>query len=119
MNRALLKNCSIVGYAVCTLDLPWTVHGLMLQWVIALQRCFDSFMWGGYMQNEPDVVVKVYTELMDLFRANKLPSIAYEHVFNGLDEAPAALEALGSRKSWGKVVVRPRRTSPSTASSKL
>jgi len=72
-------------------------------------------MWGGYMQNEPDVVVKVYAELMDLFRANKLPSIAYDHVFHGLEQTPAALEALGSRKSWGKVVVRPRRA----ASSKL
>ena len=66
-------------------------------------------MWGGYMQNEPEVLPKVYGELMDLLRQGKFKSVAYDHVYNGLEEAPAALEALGSRATWGKVVIRPRR----------
>jgi NADPH:quinone reductase len=66
-------------------------------------------MWGGYIQNEPHVLPMVYQELMALFKQGQFKSIAYEHVYEGLEAAPAALEALGARQTWGKVVVRPRR----------
>ena len=75
-------------------------------------------MWGGYIQNEPEVIPGVYRDLMELLRQGQLKSIAYDHVYNGLEEAPAALAALGSRATWGKVIVRPRRV-PAVTAAKL
>lgn len=77
VNRLLLKNCSVVGV-----------------------------MWGGYMMNEPEVIPGVFHALQDMLDKGMTP-VAYEPIFDGLEGAIPALQALNARKTYGKVVVRP------------
>ncbi|TGZ76618.1 NAD(P)-binding protein [Ascodesmis nigricans] len=79
VNRVLLKNCSIVG-----------LH------------------YGMYAKYEPHVVEEVWAGLFSLIAAGKFrPTIwsGGKDYKNGLADVGRALEALGSRKTWGKVVL--------------
>jgi len=77
MNRVLLKNVSIVG-----------LH------------------WGNYAQKEGETVSKVWDGIFDLVARGKFRGITFtDQVFEGLDNVPKALQALGGRETWGKVVV--------------
>lgn len=77
-NKMLLKNISVVG-----------LH------------------WGAYAINEPEMQVVVWDELFKLFDSGKVRGTNYtDKEYVGLDSVPAALEALGSRGTWGKVVAK-------------
>jgi NADPH2:quinone reductase len=76
-NRILLKNIAVTG-----------VH------------------WGAYAKNEPARVADVWADLQRLMEKKVLRSTNYEDKkYVGLDAVPEALEALGARATWGKVVV--------------
>jgi NADPH2:quinone reductase len=78
MNRVLLKNVSIVG-----------TH------------------WGMFSHNEPQTVEDVWENLFRLMDAGKFRGTVFtDKEFVGLESVPEALKALGSRGSWGKVVVK-------------
>lgn len=78
VNRILLKNVSVVG-----------LH------------------WGMYSVHEPEKVIEVWDGIFDLIKAGKYRGTCYsDEEFVGLERVPAALKALGSRQSWGKVVVK-------------
>ena len=61
--------------------------------------------WGAHLMHEPERVPEAFAALFDLYRAKKIAPVIYRDY--PLAEVPAALEALGSRGSYGKVVVRP------------
>ena len=64
-----------------------------------------GFYWGGYLKFRPDLVMKSIRELMEMHAIGKLhPHIS--HVLP-LDQAADALDLLRTRKSTGKVVVKP------------
>lgn len=76
-NRILLKNISLVG-----------IH------------------WGAYARFEPEKIPEVWTALHELMESKKVRATNYtDKAYNGLESVPAALEALGGRETWGKVVV--------------
>ena len=78
MNRILLKNVSVMG-----------LH------------------WGTYTTEEPETVEKVWDGVYRLIEEGKFKGTCYtDEEFVGLDRIPAALKALGERKSWGKVVAK-------------
>jgi NADPH2:quinone reductase len=78
MNKVLLKNISIVG-----------VH------------------WGAYVQNEPEAIDGVWDGLFALIKEKKFrPTVFLDKEFVGLESVKEALLALGSRGTWGKVVVK-------------
>ncbi|OMH82907.1 Quinone oxidoreductase-like protein 2 [Zancudomyces culisetae] len=77
-NRVLLKNVSIVG-----------VH------------------WGAYYLNEKETVPKVWEGIFDLISKGLLKPIVYQPVFNSLEQTNEALNTIASRKTFGKVVVKP------------
>lgn len=86
-NKFLLKNISLVG-----------IH------------------WGAYTKNEPATIATVWQGIMDLVKEGKLKGTEYsDEEFVGLDRVKDALLALGSRGTWGKVVVK----IPQEGSSKL
>lgn len=86
-NKFLLKNISLVG-----------IH------------------WGAYSRNEPATIATVWKGIMDLVRQGKMRGTEYtDEEFVGLDRVKDALVALGSRGTWGKVVVK----IPQDGSSKL
>ena len=76
-NRILLKNISVVG-----------LH------------------WGMYATKEKETVSKVWKGIFDLVNSGKFRGITYsDQQYQGLEAVPDALVALGSRATWGKVVV--------------
>ncbi|KAL4814554.1 hypothetical protein BDW67DRAFT_84364 [Aspergillus spinulosporus] len=78
LNRVLLKNVSIVG-----------LH------------------WGQYAKFETETVGAVWKGIFDLIAQGKFRGTAFnDESFVGLESVPRALQALGGRETWGKVVVR-------------
>lgn len=76
-NRILLKNISVMG-----------VH------------------WGAYAKFEPHTIADVWRDLFALMEKRKIrPTNFTDRRFRGLEAVPEALEALGKRETWGKVVV--------------
>lgn len=77
-NRILLKNISVVG-----------LH------------------WGAYTINEPEAIDVVWKGLFDLMESGKFKGTCFtDKEYVGLESVPAALQALGARDTWGKVVVK-------------
>lgn len=77
MNRVLLKNVSLVG-----------LH------------------WGMYTKAEPETIENVWKELFQLIKEGKFRGTVYtDQDFTGLEMVSEALDMLGRRESWGKVVV--------------
>jgi len=78
MNKVLLKNISLVG-----------LH------------------WGMYSVHEPEMVEKVWEGLFELMEGGKFRGTVFtDKEYVGLESVPDALRALGSRETWGKVVVK-------------
>lgn len=78
MNKVLLKNISLVG-----------IH------------------WGMYSTFEPESVVAVWEGITKLIAEGKFKGTEFtDKEFVGLEAVPEALKALGSRETWGKVVVQ-------------
>jgi len=78
MNKVLLKNISIVG-----------LH------------------WGAYAINEPEMIPVVWEGLFKLIEEGKYRGTVFsDEEFVGLESVPKALKSLGSRGTWGKVVVK-------------
>lgn len=78
LNRVLLKNVSIVG-----------IH------------------WGQYANFETETVPVVWNGIFDLIAEGKFRGTSFkDESFVGLESVPRALQALGSRDTWGKVVVK-------------
>ncbi|KAJ5484458.1 Polyketide synthase enoylreductase [Penicillium expansum] len=77
LNRVLLKNVSIVG-----------LH------------------WGQYAKFETETVGEVWQGIFDLVKQGKFKGTSFkDESFVGLESVPKALQALGGRETWGKVVV--------------
>lgn len=78
MNKVLLKNISLVG-----------IH------------------WGAYARFEPERIPEVWRGIGDLIAQGKFRGTVFaDREFVGLESLPDALVALGSRGTWGKVVVK-------------
>jgi len=61
--------------------------------------------WGAYFRNDPELVHRTHALLMKLFEQGAIDPLIHSEL--PLEEAPAALERLGSRGTWGRVVLRP------------
>ncbi len=62
--------------------------------------------WGGHAVKEPHKISKTMQALFDLYETGKIRPVIYRTY--PLEELPAALSALGSRRSHGKVIVTPK-----------
>src|SRR5438046_801620 len=61
--------------------------------------------WGAHAPHQPERIAATLAALLALYREGKVEPVVYRTYL--LEELPAALEALGSRQSYGKVVVAP------------
>jgi NADPH:quinone reductase len=61
--------------------------------------------WGAYAQNQPASIAEVFTALFALFEAGKIRPLVFREY--PLEDAGRALVDLGSRRTWGKVVLTP------------
>ncbi len=64
-----------------------------------------GFHWGAHVMHEPERISETFDALFALYREGRIAPVVYRSW--PLDQLPAALEALGSRQSHGKVVVTP------------
>ncbi|KAI5781843.1 hypothetical protein EDC01DRAFT_694001 [Geopyxis carbonaria] len=78
MNRVLLKNVSIVG----------------LHWGVYSKR-----------EDERETVAGVWRGLEEMMQKGTFKPTVFDGVYKGLESVGQALEDLGARKTWGKVVV--------------
>jgi NADPH2:quinone reductase len=61
--------------------------------------------WGGHVGAQPERVQATYDGLFELYAAGSIrPLVSARYA---LEDLPKALEALGSRGSWGKLVIEP------------
>jgi len=61
--------------------------------------------WGAYARHEPERVPETFAALLDLYEGGRIrPEIFRTYA---LEELPEALRELGSRRTWGKLVVTP------------
>ncbi len=61
--------------------------------------------WGAHAMYEPERIPEIFAALLALYREGKIEPVVFRRY--PLAELPAALEALGSRQSYGKVIVIP------------
>ena len=61
--------------------------------------------WGAHAMHEPARIGETFCALFGLYAKGAVEPVIYRRY--PLDELPAALEALGSRRTYGKVVVAP------------
>jgi NADPH2:quinone reductase len=61
--------------------------------------------WGAYAKFEPERIPETYRALFDLYAKGEIRPLIYREY--PLAEVSAALAALGSRQSWGKVILVP------------
>ncbi len=61
--------------------------------------------WGAYAIHEPERIQETFRALFALYAAGKIAPVIYDRF--ALEDLPAALEALGGRRSFGKLIVTP------------
>ncbi len=61
--------------------------------------------WGAHIANQPERVDATFRGLLDLYAEGRIRPVIYKTY--SLDEVPVALEALGSRRTYGKLIVAP------------
>jgi NADPH2:quinone reductase len=61
--------------------------------------------WGAHLEKEPERVRESFDALVELQAAGKIEPVVYKTY--GLGELPVALQALASRKTYGKLIVAP------------
>ncbi len=61
--------------------------------------------WGAYAQHQPEAIGEVFRALFALYEAGAIRPIVFRAY--PLEEAARALVDLGSRRTWGKVVLAP------------
>ncbi|MCW5889973.1 MAG: NADPH:quinone oxidoreductase family protein [bacterium] len=61
--------------------------------------------WGAHQMYEPQRIPETFDALFRLYREGRVEPVIWKTF--GLEHLPAALEALGSRQSFGKVIVTP------------
>lgn len=89
----------IVGFAGGRIAEAPTNHALVKNYSVL------GLHWGLYNRVMPDLPRKVHSELSNLYAAGKIDPLVYESV--PFEEVPAALEKLGSRGTYGKLVATP------------
>jgi NADPH2:quinone reductase len=62
--------------------------------------------WGAHAQHQPERIAEVFERLFELQARGAIRPVIYGTY--PLEKVADALEALGSRKTWGKVIISPR-----------
>ncbi len=61
--------------------------------------------WGAHARYEPEAIPKVFDALFDLYREGKVKPVIFDTY--PLERTAEALQELGSRRTWGKVIIEP------------
>ncbi|MCZ6785098.1 MAG: zinc-binding dehydrogenase, partial [Proteobacteria bacterium] len=61
--------------------------------------------WGAYALNEPERIPETFAALFALYSDRRIKPVIFKSY--SLDDVPIALEALASRKTYGKLIIAP------------
>lgn len=89
----------VVGFAGGRIAEAPTNHALVKNYSVV------GLHWGLYNRVMPELPRQVHDELCGLYSAGRIDPLIYDTF--GFEEVPAALERLGSRGTYGKLVVSP------------
>jgi NADPH2:quinone reductase len=89
----------VIGFA------SGTIPAVKLNRVLLKNIAVTGLHWGAHAVHEPARVGETFRALFDLYAAGAIRPVVFGRY--PLADLPAALEALGSRKSYGKIVVTP------------
>jgi NADPH2:quinone reductase len=73
--------------------------------VLLKQISLVGLHWGAHAQHEPERIPETFRALFDLYAKGRIRPVIFESY--PLEQTAEALEALGSRRTWGKVIVAP------------
>ena len=89
----------VVGFAGGRMAEAPTNHALVKNYAVV------GLHWGLYRKMAPQVIVETHQELMHLYGEGKIKPLIFRAV--PFAEVPAALDLIGSRATWGKLVTQP------------
>ena len=91
----------VVGFASGKIPEAPASHALVKNYSVV------GLHWGLYNKLMPELVADNHEALIDLYAQGKIDPLIYETI--PFEEIPEALELLGSRKTYGKLVTSPGR----------
>jgi len=89
----------VVGFAGGRMAEAPTNHALVKNYAVV------GLHWGLYRKMAPQVIVETHQELMRLYDEGKIKPLIFRNV--PFADVPAALDLIGSRATWGKLVTQP------------
>ncbi|KAH7108427.1 NAD(P)-binding protein [Auriculariales sp. MPI-PUGE-AT-0066] len=107
--RESLKCIAWKGRAVVVGFTGGAIENLPLNVVLLKNVAVTGLHWGAYTKFEQSRIPIVWKELYNLIKSGKIVPSVYEHVYEGLDQVPEAIEAVTKRRTYGKAIVRLRR----------
>ena len=90
----------VVGFASGRIAEAPTNHALVKNYSVV------GLHWGLYNKVKPEVIAKNHEALVDLYAAGQIDPLIYKSV--PFEELPEALNLLGGRKTYGKLVALPK-----------
>ncbi|MFT4414767.1 NADPH:quinone oxidoreductase family protein [Fredinandcohnia humi] len=89
----------LIGFAGGTIPNAPTNHILIKNYSLV------GVHFGYFRKLHPEKVVQAHKELMELYKERKINPLIYRQY--SFEQVPDALNQLGSRQTWGKVIVNP------------
>ena len=62
-------------------------------------------MQGAHVTNDPEKIDRTFEALFELYASGRIAPVIFKRY--SLEDVPAALESLASRKTYGKLVITP------------
>jgi NADPH2:quinone reductase len=89
----------VIGFA------SGTIPSVKANRILLKNIAVTGLHWGAHALKEPARIGETFSALFALYGEKKIRPVIFDTY--ALEELPAALEALGSRRSYGKVIVAP------------
>jgi NADPH2:quinone reductase len=89
----------VIGFA------SGTIPSVQANRILLKNIAITGLHWGAHASKDPEKIPRTFEALFELYRAGKIRPVIFETY--PLEKLPSALEALGSRKSYGKLIVTP------------
>jgi len=89
----------VIGFA------SGTIPSVRANRILLKNIAITGLHWGAHAARDPQKIPQTMNALFELYEQGKIRPVIYKNY--SLEEVPAALEALGSRRSYGKVIVAP------------
>jgi NADPH2:quinone reductase len=89
----------VIGFA------SGTIPSVKANRILLKNIAITGLHWGAHVTHDPGKISETFAALFDLHAKGQIAPVIYDTY--PLEELPTALEALASRKTYGKVIVEP------------